>query len=55
MDKTDAEAELGRLQRQWFAKRKSLGRLLIEMISKEESGLINTDALNKAADANDAP
>ena len=54
MDKTDAEAELGRLQRQWFAKRKSLGRLLIEMISKEESGLINTDALNKAADANDA-
>ncbi|MEM8951052.1 MAG: conjugal transfer protein TrbE [Pseudomonadota bacterium] len=54
MDKTDAEAELGRLQRQWFAKRKSFGRLLIEMISKEESGLINTDALNKAADANDA-
>ncbi|MEM7042605.1 MAG: hypothetical protein AAF543_07320 [Pseudomonadota bacterium] len=48
------EAELGRLQRQWFAKRKSLGRLLIEMISKEESGLINTDALNKSADANDA-
>lgn len=54
MDKTDADAELGRLQRQWFAKRKSLGRLLIEMLSKEESGLINTDALNKAADANDA-
>ena len=30
------------------------GVQLIEMISKEESGLINTDALNKAADANDA-
>jgi type IV secretion system protein VirB4 len=51
LGKQDAETELSRLQRQWFAKRKSLGRLLIEMLSKEESGLINTDALNKAADA----
>ena len=54
LDKTDAEAELTRVQRQWFAKRKSLGRLLIEMMSKEESLLINTDALNKAADADAA-
>jgi type IV secretion system protein VirB4 len=51
MDKTDAEAELKRLQRQWFAKRKSLGRILMEMLSKEESVIVNTDALNKAADA----
>ena len=54
LGKQDAETELTRLQRQWFAKRKSLGRLLIEMLSKEESGLINTDALNKAADADAA-
>ena len=53
-DKRDAEAELTRLQRQWFAKRKSLGRLLMEMISKQETGMINTDALNKAGDADDA-
>ena len=53
-DKRDAEAELTRLQRQWFAKRKSLGRLLMEMISKQESGMVNTDALNKAGDADDA-
>ena len=53
-DKRDAEAELSRLQRQWFAKRKSLGRLLMEMISKQESGMVNTDALNKAGDADDA-
>ena len=54
LDKRDSEAELNRKQRQWFAKRKSLGRLLMEMISKQESGLVNTDALNKADDANDA-
>ncbi|MGI9451088.1 MAG: conjugal transfer protein TrbE, partial [Geminicoccaceae bacterium] len=42
LDKRDAEAELTRLQRQWFAKRKSLGRLLMEMVSKEESGMVNT-------------
>ena len=54
LDKKDAEAELARVQRQWFAKRKSVGRLLIEMMSKEESLLINTDALNKAADADAA-
>ena len=54
LDKRDAEAELTRLQRQWFAKRKSLGRLLMEMVSKEESGMDNTDALNKAGDADAA-
>ena len=54
LDKKDAEDELARVQRRWFAKRKSLARLLIEMMSKEESLLINTDALNKAADANEA-
>ncbi|MEM9670793.1 MAG: conjugal transfer protein TrbE, partial [Pseudomonadota bacterium] len=54
LNKQGAEAELSRVQRQWFAKRKSLGRLLMEMLSKEESALINTDALNKAADADAA-
>ncbi len=53
-DKRDAEAEITRLQRQWFAKRKNLGRLLMEMISKQESGMVNTDAMNKAGDADDA-
>ena len=53
-DKRDAEAEITRLQRQWFAKRKSLGRLLMEMISKQESGMVNTDAMNKAGDADEA-
>ncbi len=54
MDKNDAEGELKRLQRQWFAKRKSLGRILMEMLSKEESAIVNTDALNKAVDADTA-
>ncbi len=54
LNKQDAETELSRVQRQWFAKRKSLGRLLMEMLSREESALINTDALNKAADADAA-
>ena len=54
LDKRDAEAELTRLQRQWFAKRKSLGRLIMEMISKQESAIGNSDALNKASDADAA-
>jgi type IV secretion system protein VirB4 len=43
-----------RLRRQWFAKRKNVIALLRETIFQQESPLVDTDASNKAADA-DAP
>lgn len=54
MDKADAESELRRLRRQWFAKRKNVVALLRETIFQQESPLVDTDASNKAADADAA-
>src|SRR4051812_13777075 len=54
MDKADAEKELTRLRRQWFAKRKNIVALLRETIFNRESLLVDTDASNKAADADAA-
>ena len=44
----------GRLRRQWFAKRKNVIALLRETIFQQESPLVDTDASNKAADADAA-
>ncbi|KPU90159.1 conjugal transfer protein TrbE, partial [Variovorax paradoxus] len=54
MDKAEAEKELGRLRRQWFAKRKNVLALLRETLFQQESPLVDTDADNKAADADAA-
>jgi len=54
LDKTAAEKELTRLRRQWFAKRKSIVALLRETIFQQESPLVDSDADNKAADADAA-
>ena len=54
LDKAEAERELGRLRRQWFAKRKNVIALLRETIFQQESPLVDTDASNKAADADAA-
>lgn len=54
LDKAEAERELGRLRRQWFAKRKNVVALLRETIFQQESPLVDTDANNKAADADAA-
>mgnify|MGYP001385433543 CR=1 FL=1 len=54
MDKADAEKELARLRRQWFAKRKNVVALLRETIFQQESPLVDTDASNKATDADAA-
>jgi type IV secretion system protein VirB4 len=54
LDKADAEKELVRLRRQWFAKRKNVIALLRETIFQQESPLLDTDASNKAADADAA-
>jgi type IV secretion system protein VirB4 len=54
LDKADAEKELVRLRRQWFAKRKNIVALLRETIFQQESPLVDSDADNKAADADAA-
>lgn len=54
MDKTRAQSELTRIRRQWFAKRKSLGAILKEVMTNEQAVLVDNDASNKAADADAA-
>lgn len=54
LDKSEAEKELTRLRRQWFAKRKNVVALLKETIFQQESPLVDTDAANKALDADAA-
>jgi type IV secretion system protein TrbE len=54
MDKAEAGKELARLRRQWFAKRKNIVALLRETVFQQESPLVDSDASNKAADADEA-
>ncbi len=54
LDKADGEKELARLRRQWFAKRKGIVTLLRETIFQQESPLVDSDAANKAVDADEA-
>ncbi|WP_422059584.1 conjugal transfer protein TrbE [Sphingopyxis sp.] len=51
LDKTDATKLLTRIRRQWFAKRKSIAAILKEVMTNEASVLMDSDASNKAADA----
>ena len=51
LDKTDATRLLTKIRRQWFAKRKSIAAILKEVMTNEASALVDTDAANKAADA----
>ncbi|MFA9200809.1 MAG: conjugal transfer protein TrbE, partial [Cypionkella sp.] len=54
LDKTEATKLLGRIRRQWFAKRKSVMAILKEVLTNEAATLVDTDAANKAADADEA-
>ncbi len=54
IDKTEATRQLARLRRQWFAKRKSVAMILREVMFNRETALIDSDADNKAADADEA-
>ena len=51
LDKTDATKLLTKIRRQWFAKRKSVAAILREVMTNETSVLMDSDASNKAADA----
>ena len=51
LDKLEATRLLTRIRRQWFAKRKSIAAILKEVMTNEQSALVDTDAANKALDA----
>lgn len=51
LDKTEATKLLTKIRRQWFAKRKSVAAILKEVMTNEQSALTDTDASNKAEDA----
>ncbi|GBQ20978.1 conjugal transfer ATPase TrbE [Gluconacetobacter sacchari DSM 12717] len=51
LDKTDAAKVLTKIRRQWFAKRKSIAAIVREVMTNEASVLVDSDAANKAADA----
>jgi type IV secretion system protein TrbE len=54
IDRTEANATLSRYRRQWFAKRKSLAAIVKEVMFNEQAALLDTDASNKAIDADAA-
>ena len=54
MDREDARKEIERFRRQWWSKRKNLFTMLKEEATKEPSALLDSDAANKAADADAA-
>jgi type IV secretion system protein TrbE len=51
LDKTEAVKLLSKIRRQWFAKRKSIGAIIKEVITNEQSVLVDSDAANRAVDA----
>jgi type IV secretion system protein VirB4 len=54
MDKVSAQKMLTRIRRLWFAKRKSLAAIIKEVLTNEASVLVDSDATNKAAEADSA-
>lgn len=54
LDKAAAEKVIKRYRRQWFAKRKSIAAIIKEVLTNEQSVLVDTDADNKTADADAA-
>src|SRR5579872_6805268 len=54
LDKQDATRLLTKIRRQWFAKRKSVAAILKEVMTNEATSLLDSDANNKALDADAA-
>ena len=54
LDKVAAQRMLTRIRRLWFAKRKSLAAIIKEVMTNEASVLVDTDAANKSAEADQA-
>lgn len=54
LDKAAAETEIVKLRKRWFAKRKGVGVLLREAVTKEETPLLDTDAASKTEECDGA-
>ncbi|HBY55289.1 MAG TPA: conjugal transfer protein TrbE, partial [Coxiellaceae bacterium] len=54
LDKQEAETQLKRYKRLWFAKRKGLLNMLQEIFTKTETPLLDTASMEKAKDADGA-
>jgi type IV secretion system protein VirB4 len=54
LDKSDAERQIDGFKRKWFAKRKNLSTLVKEVVANQQSALEDSDAINKAQDADAA-
>ncbi|MDP3406297.1 MAG: conjugal transfer protein TrbE [Brevundimonas sp.] len=54
LDKPEAEREIVKLRKRWFAKRKGVGVLLREAITREEVPLLDTDAASKTEECDGA-
>ncbi len=54
LDKNEAEGEINRYKKRWFAKRKGIVTLLKETITGAQSVMEDSDAVNKAMDADAA-
>lgn len=54
LDKQDATKTISTMKREWFSKRKGMWTLIKEAITSQESRLEDSDATNKAADADGA-
>ena len=54
LDKLEATRLVTKIRRQWFAKRKSVAVILKEVLANEQSILLDSDAANKALDADAA-
>lgn len=54
LDKQEAETQLKRFKKRWFAKRKGMMQILQEVFTKNESALFDTAAVEKARDTDAA-
>lgn len=54
LDKAEGELEIGRIRKRWYAKRKGVGVLLREAVTREETPLFDTDAAAKASECDGA-
>lgn len=54
LDKADAESELKKYKKNWFAKRQGALQMLMSSITGSQSQMVDNDALNKSADADEA-
>ena len=54
LSKNEAKRELETLQRKWYSKRKSVGALVKELFTNQESSISDSDAVQKSLDAEQA-